>query len=144
MKIALMSEGHLDAIHKIDTETNISPWKYESLKSSLEVGHHGLVSVQEHSINGFIIFSPLPPDCHILNIAVDVNSQRSRVGTFLLKKTIQQSNAMKIKRIYLEVRVSNENAITFYEGFGFIKDAIREKYYPGNPREDALLMSLSI
>tara|TARA_B100000902_G_scaffold356330_1_gene369904 strand:- start:4185 stop:4619 length:435 start_codon:yes stop_codon:yes gene_type:complete len=144
MKIELMNMKHLDAINKIDIETNLSPWTYESLRSSLEVGHHGLVSVQNGITNGFIIFSPMPPDCHILNIAIDTKYQRSGLGTMLLKKVIQQSKAMKIKRIYLEVRMSNINAIIFYEGFGFIKDAIRDKYYPGNPREDALLMSLSI
>jgi len=62
----------------------------------------------------------------------------------LLNKAIDQSKAMKIKKIFLEVRLSNETAINFYNSFGFIKDAIRDKYYPGNPREDALLMSLSI
>ena len=59
-------------------------------------------------------------------------------------KELKQSKAMKIKIVFLEVRVSNHKAIGFYENFGFIKDAIREKYYPGNPREDALLMSLTL
>ena len=62
----------------------------------------------------------------------------------LLKYVIKQSKAMKIKRVFLEVRISNLTAIQFYEKFGFIKDAIRDKYYPGDPKEDALLMSLQI
>jgi ribosomal-protein-alanine N-acetyltransferase len=43
--------------------------------------------------------------------------------------------------IFLEVRVSNEFAISFYEKYGFKRDAIRYNYYNGNPKEDALLMS---
>jgi ribosomal-protein-alanine N-acetyltransferase len=48
---------------------------------------------------------------------------------------------MDIKNIYLEVRISNTKAILFYEKFGFTRDAIRENYYTGEQKEDALLMS---
>ena len=144
MAISLMNMGHLEAINQIDIRTNISPWSKDNLQSSLEVGHHGLVSTKDKTITGFIIFSPMPPECHILTIAIDTKFQRSGIGTLLLNKAIDQSKAMKIKKIFLEVRLSNETAINFYNSFAFIKDAIRDKYYPGNPREDALLMSLSI
>ena len=144
MAISLMNMEHLEAINQIDIRTNISPWSKDNLQSSLEVGHHGLVSTKDKTITGFIIFSPMPPECHILTIAIDTKFQRSGIGTLLLNKAIDQSKAMKIRKIFLEVRLSNETAINFYKSFGFIKDAIRDKYYPGNPREDALLMSLSI
>ena len=79
-----------------------------------------------------------------MNIAIDKKYQGNGHGALLLKYVLKQSKAMKIKIVFLEVRVSNHKAIGFYENFGFIKDAIREKYYPGNPREDALLMSLTL
>jgi ribosomal-protein-alanine N-acetyltransferase len=56
---------------------------------------------------------------------------------------LDQCKAMNYKTIFLEVRTSNIQAINFYQKFGFIKDAIRDKYYKDNS-EDALLMSLSI
>lgn len=144
MSISLISIEHLDAIHQIDLKTNPSPWSLENLKSSLEVGHQGLVSTIDDQVIGFAMFSAIPPECHILNIAIDKQYQGIGEGALLLKYVLKQSKAMKIKIIFLEVRVSNHKAIDFYTSFGFIKDAIREKYYPGNPREDALLMSLSI
>ena len=142
MSISLISIEHLDAIHEIDLKTNPSPWSFENLKSSLEVGHQGLVSIMDNKVIGFAMFSAIPPECHILNIAIDKKYQGIGKGALLLRYVLKQSKAMKIKIILLEVRVSNQNAIDFYESFGFIKDAIREKYYPGNPREDALLLSL--
>ena len=51
---------------------------------------------------------------------------------------------MGIKNIYLEVRISNAKAILFYEKFGFKKDAVRENYYTGEQKEDALLMSKTL
>ena len=65
------------------------------------------------------------------------------IGTMLLKSMLDQCKVMNYKKIFLEVRVSNEKAINFYEKFGFSKDAIRNNYYTDNS-EDALLMSLSI
>ena len=144
MPISLISIKHLDAIHEIDLKTNPSPWSLENIRSSLEVGHQGLVSIKDDKVIGFAMFSVVHPECHILNIAIDKRYQGVGEGSLLLKYVLKQSKAMKIKIIFLEVRVSNHKAIDFYTSFGFIKDAIREKYYPGNPREDALLMSLSI
>ena len=144
MSISILSIEHLDAIHEIDLKTNPSPWSFENLKSSLEVGHQGLVSVKDNKVIGFAMFSAIRPECHILNIAIDKKYQGNGHGALLLKYVLKQSKAMKIKIVFLEVRVSNLKAIGFYENFGFIKDAIRERYYPGNPREDALLMSLTL
>ena len=44
-----------------------------------------------------------------------------------------------VTAITLEVRVSNQPAISLYERFGFLKEAVRKRYYT-NPVEDALLM----
>jgi ribosomal-protein-alanine N-acetyltransferase len=92
---------------------------------------------------GFIIFSPISPEAHLLSISVRNEMQSKGIGTLLLKSMLDQCKVMNYKKIFLEVRVSNEKAINFYEKFGFSKDAIRNNYYTDNS-EDALLMSLSI
>jgi len=61
----------------------------------------------------------------------------------LLQSMLDQCAAMNYKKIFLEVRISNLQAINFYQKFGFSKDAIRDNYYTDNS-EDALLISLSI
>ena len=70
MSISLISIEHLDAIHEIDLKTNPSPWSFENLKSSLEVGHQGLVSIMDNKVIGFAMFSAIPPECHILNLSL--------------------------------------------------------------------------
>ena len=72
MSISLISIKHLDAIHEIDLKTNPSPWSLENLRSSLEVGHQGLVSIKDDKVIGFAMFSVVHPECHILNIAIDI------------------------------------------------------------------------
>ena len=142
-KVSLMGVNDLEEAYKIECEVNPSPWKYETFLSSFEVGHKGLVCKHNSEIIGFIIFSPIKPEAHILSISVTKKIQSKGIGTLLLQSMLDQCKAMNYKTIFLEVRTSNIQAINFYQKFGFIKDAIRDKYYKDNS-EDALLMSLSI
>ena len=77
----------------------------------------------------------------MLNITVSKDYQGRGYGKKILEKVLFQSKVLGATIIFLEVRVSNDRAIDFYEKFGFKRDAIRYNYYDGNPREDALLMS---
>ena len=138
-----MGFSDLEEAYKIELEVNPSPWKYETFLSSFEVGHKGLICKKDNLMIGFIIFSPISPEAHILSISVRNEMQSKGIGTLLLKSMLDQCKVMNYKKIFLEVRVSNEKAINFYEKFGFSKDAIRNNYYTDNS-EDALLMSLSI
>lgn len=133
----------LKEAYKIECEVNPSPWKYETFLSSFEVGHKGLICKHDSEIIGFIIFSPINPEAHILSISVTKKIQSKGVGSLLLQSMLDQCAAMNYKKIFLEVRTSNLQAINFYQKFGFSKDAIRDNYYTDNS-EDALLMSLSI
>ena len=142
-KISLMGFSDLEEAYKIELDVNPSPWKYETFLSSFEVGHKGLICKKDNLMIGFIIFSPISPEAHILSISVRNEMQSKGIGTLLLKSMLDQCKVMNYKKIFLEVRVSNEKAISFYEKFGFSKDAIRNNYYTDNS-EDALLMSLSI
>ena len=57
---------------------------------------------------------------------------------------IKQSQVLGARKIFLEVRSKNTNAINFYSKFNFMKDAIRSNYYTGSNPDDAVLMSLDI
>ncbi len=142
-KISLMGLNDLEEAYKIELSVNPSPWKYETFLSSFEVGHKGLICKQDNQIIGFIIFSPINPEAHILSISVKKEMQSKGIGTLLLNSMLDQCKVMNYKKIFLEVRASNIQAINFYEKLGFSKDAIRNNYYTDNS-EDALLMSLSI
>ena len=142
-KISLMGFSDLEEAYKIELDVNPSPWKYETFLSSFEVGHKGLICKKDNLMIGFIIFSPISAEAHILSISVRNEMQSKGIGTLLLKSMLDQCKVMNYKKIFLEVRVSNVKAINFYEKFGFSKDAIRNNYYTDNS-EDALLMSLSI
>ena len=120
-KISLMGFSDLEEAYKIELDVNPSPWKYETFLSSFEVGHKGLICKKDNLMIGFIIFSPISPEAHILSISVRNEMQSKGIGTMLLKSMLDQCKVMNYKKIFLEVRVSNEKAINFYEKFGLVK-----------------------
>ena len=145
--IALIRPASFDdisSIVEIENKTNQMPWSKAQFLSSMEVGHYSVVMHKDSDILGFAIYSPIIPESHLLNIAIDPAYQGKGLGDKLLQQIILQNRTIGVKTISLEVRVSNLSAINLYEKRGFHKDAIRPDYYSGSPKEDALLMSLKI
>ena len=144
LKISLMDQSDLEEAFRIEEQTNPSPWSKENFFSSFEIGHKSLVCKLENKIIGFIIFSNFKKESHLLSIAIDNAFQRKGAGSLLLKSMIRQLKALGAKKIFLEVRIKNKNAIDFYKKFDFVEDAVRADYYTGDNPDDALLMSLDI
>ena len=59
-----------------------------------------------------------------------------------MEQIVHASKFMGCKKIFLEVRVSNNHAIELYNKTGFKKVSIRKNYYRlPDGKEDALVMS---
>ena len=143
-KVSLMDHSDLKEAYEIEKQTNPSPWSKENFFSSYEVGHKSLVCRIDNVIVGFIIFSVINKEMHLLNIAVHTEHQKKGIGSLLMETMLKQASVMGVLKVYLEVRSKNEKAILFYKKYNFIKDAVRVNYYTGKNSDDAVLMSLAI
>lgn len=77
---------------------------------------------------------------HVVSVAVVEEHRRKGLGKALMQEATSGMVARKIDEIYLEVRVSNEQAVKLYENLGLsIKTKIRGYYRDG---EDAYLMAI--
>ena len=135
MQMKPASINDIEEIYNIENNTNTHPWSKENFESSINAGNGSLILKIEGNIVGYAFFSIAGSDSHLLNITVSKDHQKKGFGKKILEKVLGATV------IFLEVRVSNELAISFYEKYGFKRDAIRYNYYNGNPKEDALLMS---
>ena len=143
-KVSLMDHSDLKEVYEIEKQTNPSPWSKENFFSSYEVGHKSLVCKIDNIIVGFIIFSLINKEIHLLNLAVHTEHQKKGIGSLLMETMLKQASVMGVLKVYLEVRSKNEKAILFYKKYNFIKDAVRVNYYTGENSDDAVLMSLAI
>lgn len=97
-----------------------------------------LVYEKEKKVLGFVVFSIMYEKAEIIDIAVADGSQRQNIGSQLLSAAITESNEKKCDSITLEVRSSNQKAISFYKKHGFREISMRKSYYYDG--EDALVM----
>ena len=100
LKISLMDQSDLEEAFKIEEQTNPSPWSKENFFSSFDVGHKSLVCKVGKEIVGFIIFSLVKKESHLLNIAVLKEWQKRGAGSLLMKSMIGQSKVMGAKKKY--------------------------------------------
>ena len=78
-------------------------------------------------------------EAHITMLAVHPNYQRQGLGQLLLYALLKDASKRGLERATLEVRESNQTALSLYHKFGF-KLAGRRKGYYQNLGEDALIL----
>ena len=70
---------------------------------------------------GYLFFSSIQNEAHLLNLGVREDFQRKKIGSSLMDAFINQCYAMDIQKIFLEVREANNKAINFYKKNGFVE-----------------------
>ncbi len=96
---------------------------------------------EDGKIIGFIEFWLMYDESHVIDIAVHPDYRRQGLGEELMKFLIEKSSSGGAKKIFLEVRPSNQPAISLYKKMGFIESGRRIKYYKD---EDAIIMSKTL
>lgn len=79
----------------------------------------------------------VPPEFHLLNLAVHLDYRRSGTATGLLSALFAEGVKRGCGSVVLEVRHDNAGAIKLYEKLGFSRVSSRAKYYTAG--EDALV-----
>ena len=144
MIIRTATESDLPQVLQIEQESFTPPWSYEAflyellLESSLFN-----VAVIDSSIVGFYVLRSLIYEAEIINLAVSKPYRRQSVAHELMKSILNYASNYALEKIFLEVRKSNEPAITLYKKFGFSAIGIRKDYYI-EPTEDAITMVLEM
>jgi ribosomal-protein-alanine N-acetyltransferase len=96
---------------------------------------------KDDQVLGFITWIMHDEEVELLNIGVEPTCHGQGLGKQLMKEWFELLENLNPKRIFVEVRKSNERAIQLYGNFGFELNRTRYDYYE-NPTEDALEMRL--
>lgn len=78
-------------------------------------------------------------DAEVVRIAVRREYRRLGIGQMLLNRLVAEAKKRSANGIFLEVRSSNEAAVSMYRKAGFSEEGVRKNYYSA-PAEDALIM----
>lgn len=99
-----------------------------------------LVAEEDNEILGYCGILTALDEGDITNVAVKQTRQRQGIGKKIITQLIHTAADAGVTTLHLEVRTSNEKAISLYEQMGFERVGIRRDYYE-DPRESAVIMS---
>jgi len=139
-----MKKSDIPEVIKIEEKTFSLPFSSALFRKYLKAeSFYCYVVEKEERVVGYMIFSFVNEEADLLNIAVDSNMQRRGVGSIMLNHIVDILIAKKGKRIFLEVRASNDKAKSFYERFGFFQINVKKDYYH-DTNEDAIVYTMSV
>ena len=128
----------------LEESSEAARWSGESFeKLQMSEGFLALVSEMAGNVSGFVCGRQMADEGEILNVAVRRENRRKGEGRALLSAVLEQLRRRGVRRVYLEVRESNETGIAFYQAQGFAKTGRRPGYYR-EPEEAAVLMEKKI
>lgn len=148
---SIRPEDIVDLI-EIAEECGLSPWSLNDYLEESKRNDATLLRLEDKSAGtiGFLIgrrvmsaSSETHFDAEIYNIGVKLPYQRSGCGTTLLEEFLRRCESEMVETVWLDVRISNRGAVSFYERFGFKEFTMRKSFYT-DPPEDGIVMKLTI
>ncbi len=95
---------------------------------------------EDGEVCGYLLAQCIPPEAELLRIAVLPPFRRTGAARALMTRFLSVAAARGASDLFLEVRASNDAALSLYRTFGFGQIGVRRQYYK-NPSEDACLMA---
>lgn len=142
IEITNMTLEDLDSISSILISDFDDFWTLDILSSELKSNSpYYFVAKMNEEIVGFAGIKVILDEADIMNIVTRKNFRNLGIGGLLMKKLLDLSRSLGVKRITLEVNEENFSAIHLYEKFGFKRIGTRKNYYNGN---NGLLMQLNL
>lgn len=140
IRIREMEAGDVDAAALLEQQIFSRPWSRQGFLDALEMDNTiFLVAEERGTVTGYAGLYGALDEGEITNVAVDGKRRCRGTGALLIRGLKELAEQRGIKRLILEVRVSNDAAIRLYERNGFTKQGIRRDFYE-LPREDAYIM----
>lgn len=137
-----MSERDLDEVLRIEYRVYSHPWSRANFTDSIHSGYGCWVCRIGAELVGYFVLMQAVDEAHLLNIAVAEKRQGVGFGARLLRHAMDAARSAGASTLLLEVRPSNEGALSLYRHFGFRQIGVRRGYYPAQGgREDALVLT---
>jgi len=101
------------------------------------------VARTNREICGFLLAWRAADELHLTDLGVTTASRRRGVARALVEELREEGKASGARAIFLEVRESNQAALSLYGALGFRELDRRAHYYADNG-EDAVVMQLEL
>ena len=145
VELVPMLKADLDQVMELERRIYAFPWTRGNFSDSLEAGYSAWLLRADQALVGYAVMLVAGDEAQLLNISISPAQQRAGLGSRLLGHLREVAAAGGGQRLLIEVRLSNQGALAFYQGHGFRRIGQRRDYYPGvQAREDAVVMELAL
>lgn len=141
LKTRRMTIEDVERVYEIEVESFKTPWTKEAFQNEIIINTLAeyIVLLYDDQIIGYGGMWLIVDEIHITNIALATEFRGKGYSKVLIDALIQFGQEKQFEHMTLEVRESNQVAISLYEQFGFVSVGKRPKYYI-DTGEDALVM----
>jgi [ribosomal protein S18]-alanine N-acetyltransferase len=129
VEIKVLTADHLPAVIAIENASFKDPWTMTSFRDLMIQSRMNWAALSDGKVAGYLITQWVLDEIHILNVAVSADYRRKGIASCLMDFLLETGQQQNMQVIYLEVRVTNTPAITFYQKYGFSILATRKRYY---------------
>ena len=139
-----MTLEDLEQVVDIEQTSFPRPWTTDHFRDELDSPNtFPLVAVaSDGRVAGYLCPSQVLDEGEILDVAVRDDFRGQGIGRLLVTEALRLFRERGAQRVWLEVRTSNQAAISLYRALGFRQTGLRKRYYENG--EDALLMDIFI
>ena len=140
MMITNMHHSHVAQVAELEKLCFSDPWSENSIASELKNPlSFWLVALDGERIAGYVGSQTVMDESDMMNVAVHPDYRKQGIATALIVGLVEELRKRGSRCLTLEVRASNETAISVYSKLDFQEVGRRKNYYR-NPREDALIL----
>lgn len=136
---ATRTDRQIADIAEIERSCFATPWTDEQIRNSDDSTVFFIAKIEDKTIGYGGMYTVLD-EGYVTNIGVLPDYRRRGIGAKIVKSLIDYSIEKALAFLSLEVRASNQAAISLYSSFGFKEVGTRKNFYT-NPKEDALIMT---
>lgn len=145
IEIRPMSVADVPSALSLERSVYTTPWRVEHFAQLLDLpaGLGWVATVVPGEVVGYALGWVSAGEAELANIAVVADRRRGGIGARLIAAVMEEARERGAARLYLEVRMTNASAQSFYRGFGFETVGRRKGYY-AKPAEDAYVMAVDL
>ncbi len=136
---AMRLSDYFKMIHMINSMNagGLKTWQHHLSKYDCRV------LVSDQVVVGVIVFFKSVEESDIVYLAIKPEWQRQGLGKHLLQSALDELYKQQVKKVFLEVRASNQAAKALYQACQFVQVGLRKNYYKTEHcAENALILSL--
>lgn len=140
-----MCPGDVAMIGAMEAASYDFPWSRGIFADCLRAAYACRVLTVDDVAAGYGIVAVAAGEAHVLNLCIAAAWRSQGLGRYLLLRLLDIARRGQAGRAFLEVRVSNAQAIALYASAGFHEIGRRPRYYPAREgREDAIVMAIDL